>query len=207
MNLLSDRMENFWDQRYSEPGFVYGREPNEFFRQVVDGLEPGKVLLPGEGEGRNAIYAAGLGWEVSAFDQSGVARQKALKWAESLGLHINYSLMDVNRFICDARKYDLVALVYVHLPPQTRQTVHRNFASCLNPGGTIMLECYHKSQLNYNTGGPRVEEMLYREEDLMEDFSHLEILQCERRIRDINEGEYHDGKSSIIRFIAKNPYQ
>jgi len=183
LNLLSDRMENFWDQRYSEPGFVYGREPNEFFRQVVDGLEPGKVLLPGEGEGRNAIYAAGLGWEVSAFDQSGVARQKALKWAESL------------------------ALVYVHLPPQTRQTVHRNFASCLNPGGTIMLECYHKSQLNYNTGGPRVEEMLYREEDLMEDFSHLEILQCERRIRDINEGEYHDGKSSIIRFIAKNPYQ
>ena len=71
-------MENFWDQRYSEPGFAYGKDTNGFFRQVLDEMQPGKLLLPGEGEGRNAVYAASRHWEVTAFDQSRVARVSRL---------------------------------------------------------------------------------------------------------------------------------
>ena len=96
-------MDNFWDQRYSEPGFAYGREPNGFFRMLIDEMLPGKLLLPGEGEGRNAVYAAGKGWDVTAFYQSSVARDKALEWADSLGLKIDYRQTASRRIIIPGR--------------------------------------------------------------------------------------------------------
>ena len=197
-------MNNFWDQRYSEPGFAYGREPNDFFRQEINGLVPGKLLLPGEGEGRNAVYAAGRGWKVSAFDQSGVARRKALAWAGSLGLNIEYRQMEMDRFRCNEQKFDLIALLFVHFPPSERRSLHRRFAGCLNLGGIILLEGFHKFQLQYNSGGPRREEMLYLEKDLLEDFSELEILLCENGLKEVREGRYHTGTSSTIRFKAIN---
>ncbi|MFC2116213.1 class I SAM-dependent methyltransferase [Bacteroidota bacterium] len=198
-------MENFWDQRYSEPGFAYGREPNDFFRHIIDELSPGKLLLPGEGEGRNAIYAASRGWEVTAFDQSRIAREKALNWAGEMGLQLEYLLADISAFTCAFPEYDLIAMVYIHLPPSIRHMVHQKLTACIKPGGIIIMECFHKSQLNYGTGGPPVEELLYLEEDLMTDFSQLEITKCEQQILDIHEGEYHSGKSSIIRLIAQKP--
>jgi SAM-dependent methyltransferase len=197
-------MDNFWDLRYSEPGFAYGMEPNEFFRKEIDGLLPGKLLLPGEGEGRNAVYAAGLGWEVHAFDQSSVAKSKALAWAGSLGLNIDYQQMDIDRLECEKPKFDLVALLFVHFPPHERQSLHRRFANCLKPKKMILLESFHKSQLSFSTGGPRSAEMLYREEDLMEDFSSLDIRLCEQGLREVLEGRYHTGISSTIRFKAIN---
>ena len=195
-------MENFWDQRYSEPGFAYGQEPNAFFKEVIDGLAPGRVLLPGEGEGRNAIYAARSGWEVSAFDQSGVAREKALAWAENEGLSIDYQVEDLTTFTCSGPNFDLLAIIYIHLPWVLRQSIHRQLASCLKPGGMMILECFHKEQLLYGTGGPPVEDLLYLEEDIREDFSALDVLQCEKQIREIQQGKFHNGKSSIIRLKA-----
>jgi SAM-dependent methyltransferase len=197
-------MKNSWDQRYSEPGFAYGRDPNGFFRQVLDGLQPGKILLPGEGEGRNAIYAARKQWDVTAFDQSSVARDKAMGWAGSEKLKINYLLADMADFSCDKPDFDLVAIIYVHFPPSIRQQIHRKLAECLKPGGKFIIECFHKTQLKYGTGGPPVEELLYLEDDLKEDFSELKIIRCENSIVYKKEGKYHAGESSIIRFIANN---
>ena len=196
-------MENIWDDRYSEPGFAYGQEPNEFFKEVVDDLASGKVLLPGEGEGRNAIYAARKGWQVSAYDQSGVARNKAMDWAENEGLSLDYRVEDLINFSCSERDFDLVAIIYVHLPWVLRQGIHRKLAGCLKPGGMLILECFHKEQLLYGTGGPQVADLLYLEDDIREDFSGLDIIQCEKRIKVANQGKYHNGKSSIIRLKAK----
>ena len=196
-------MENFWDQRYGEPGFAYGKEPNEFFKTVIDEVETGRMLLPGEGEGRNAIYAAQKGWSVTAFDQSEVARQKALEWASSLNLWINYELADLAGFKCEGVKYDLVAVIYIHLPAQVRNKIHRQLLDCLRPGGTFIMECFHKSQLQYGTGGPPVEELLYDTEDLRQDFGDLEILRCENIITERQEGPYHSGESSVIQLIAR----
>jgi len=195
-------MENFWDQRYSESGFVYGQEPNAFFKEIIDDLEPGRLLLPGEGEGRNAIYAARKGWEVSAFDQSAVAREKALAWAENDGLSINYQVEDLTNFSCSGPNFDLVAIIYIHLPWVLRQSIHRQLASCLQPGGMMIMECFHKEQLRYGTGGPPVEDLLYLEDDLREDFSILDVKQCEKLVAEIRQGRYHNGKSSIIRLKA-----
>ena len=198
-------MENFWDQRYSEPGFTYGKEPNEFFRQNIDILSPGNLLLPGEGEGRHAVYAAQSGWNVTAFDQSRVAKDKALEWAGSLGLKINYQLSDLVDFKCLESDFDLVALVHIHLTASIRHSAHKQMTACLKPGGLLIMECFHKTQLQYRTGGPTVEELLYSEQDLLKDFAGMEILTCENVILYKEEGRYQAGESSVIRFIAKKP--
>jgi SAM-dependent methyltransferase len=198
-------MKDFWDQRYSEPGFAYGMEPNAFFLEVLDSLPPGKLLLPGEGEGRNAIYAAGNGWEVSAFDQSIVARDKALEWADSMDLQFDYQLASLEEFSCQVPIFDLIAIIYIHLLPETRQQVHSQLSACLKPGGKIILECFHKKQLRYGTGGPPVKELLYHEDDIYSDFRELDIDLCEEQVLDIVEGKYHSGKSSVVRLIANKP--
>lgn len=198
-------MKEFWDQRYSEPGFAYGMEPNSFFAEVLDSFAPGKLLLPGEGEGRNAIYAAGNGWEVSAFDQSIVARDKALEWASSMDLPLDYRLASLEEYSCPGPVFDLIAIIYIHMLPETRQEVHKQMSACLKPGGKLIMECFHKNQLKYGTGGPPIKELLYHENDILSDFSDLDIDLCEEQVLDIFEGKYHSGKSSVVRLIATNP--
>jgi hypothetical protein len=198
-------MKEFWDQRYSEPGFAYGMEPNAFFVEVLDSLTPGRLLLPGEGEGRNAIYAAGNGWEVSAFDQSIVAREKGLEWADTLDLKFEYRLDNMEEFRCSKPVYDLIAIIYIHLLPGTRQQVHRQLSACLKPGGKIILECFHKHQLRHESGGPPIEELLYHEDDIRSDFNDLDIDLCEEKVLDIYEGKYHTGQSSVVRLMANKP--
>lgn len=197
-------MENFWDLRYSEPGFVYGTEPNEFFRQELDRLRPGRILLPGEGEGRNAIYAARKGWEVTAFDQSRVARQKAIDRAKSENLDIRYQESDLNEYICSGliKGFDLIALIYIHMPSSSRRSVHHNLVKCLRPGGRILMECFHADQLKYGTGGPSVRDLLYTTGDLQGDFRDLNIEKCEQYVVERREGSYHNGLSSIIQLTA-----
>jgi SAM-dependent methyltransferase len=211
-------MENFWDLRYSEPGFAYGKEPNEFFRQQIDRLETGRVLLPGEGEGRNAIYAARQGWEVTAFDQSSVARQKAMTWAEEEGLSISYLNADLADYDCGRlggpggwtfddfagmkNGFDLIAVIYIHLPPRVRTYIHRKMLECLRPGGRFILECFHAGQLEYGTGGPPVRELLYTVDELQSDFRDMKIEKCENILVEREEGPYHSGTSSIIQLIA-----
>jgi SAM-dependent methyltransferase len=195
-------MENLWDHRYSEPGFAYGEEPNVLFKREIDRREPGSLLLPGEGEGRNAVYAARRGWEVTAFDQSAVARKKALEWAERENLEINYQQADLADYNCGG-KFDMVAVIYIHLPPQVRTAVHHRLLECLHPGGSFIMECFHADQLSYGTGGPPVRELLYTTEDLLTDFRGLSIKKCENIILELNEGTYHSGQSSVIQLIAK----
>ncbi len=198
-------MNDFWDLRYSEPGFAYGMEPNAFFAEVLDSLPPGWLLLPGEGEGRNAIYAAGRGWNVLALDQSIVARNKALEWAATRDLQVDYKLANLEEFTCRAPIYDLIAIIYIHLLPGTRQSVHNQLTACLKPGGKIILECFHVNQLNYGTGGPPIKELLYKEADIRSDFAGLDIEVCEEQVQDIFEGKYHTGQSSVVRLIANRP--
>jgi SAM-dependent methyltransferase len=197
--------KEFWDQRYSEPGFAYGMEPNAFFVEVLESLTPGRLLLPGEGEGKNAIHAAGNGWEVSALDQSIVARDKAREWADSMDLQFEYRLANLEEFYCPEPIYDLIAIIYIHLLPETRQQVHRQLSACLKPGGKIILECFHKNQLTYATGGPPIEELLYHEDEIRSDFRDLDTELCEEQVLDIFEGKYHSGKSSVVRLIANKP--
>ncbi|MER3329098.1 MAG: class I SAM-dependent methyltransferase, partial [Candidatus Kapaibacterium sp.] len=118
-------MNNFWDERFSNNESVYGKEPNQFFKEQLSQRSAGNILLPAEGEGRNAIYAAKMGWNVSAFDTSKVGREKALKRAEQEGVTINYKIMDAMEPDYSENSFDSIGLIFSHFPSKIRSSFHK----------------------------------------------------------------------------------
>jgi len=195
--------KDFWNERYAQNQTVYGAEPNEFFKEQLQSLMPGKLLLPAEGEGRNALYAASLGWHVTAYDYSEVAKTKTLEQATLLGItSIDYEVKDLSQILLPAEEYDAIALVYVHLPPAVRKHLHTQCMKSLKPGGKLIIEVFAKDQLQYNSGGPKDAEMLHSVKSLAEDFSGMEIIQQEEVITTLREGSFHAGPASVVRFVA-----
>jgi len=196
-------MKQLWDDRYSTQEYVYGKEPNGFLSSELEKLKPGRMLLPGEGEGRNAVFAALSGWEVVAFDQSQVGRKKALDLAAEAGVKINYELSGLEEFTFNPESYDAVALIYFHAPPAQREYLHHKVLESLRPGGHIILEGFHKEQLGRNTGGPGSLEMLFDEDTILSDFRGAETLFLEKHLLELNEGAFHQGEASVIRFSGR----
>jgi SAM-dependent methyltransferase len=197
-------MESFWDQRFSEEGFAYGEQPNAFFRDQLSLLEPGSVLLPGEGEGRNAVWAATRGWSVHALDTSTVARDKALAMAASRGVEISYELRSVTDALdAHQRAFDAVGLVFLHVPSEIRRSMHRAAVNCLRPGGTVILEGFSTEQIHRTTGGPRDVDLLFTVDDLRRDFDQLRLLHLDRSEVELDEGRYHQGVASVVRLVAQ----
>lgn len=118
-------MQEFWNDRYSIGEMVYGTKPNEFFREQLKERNPGRLLLPAEGEGRNAVHAALEGWDVLAFDFSEAGRSKALQLADQRGVKIDYKLAEANQYAGEPESFDAIALIYAHFPPALRQDIHR----------------------------------------------------------------------------------
>lgn len=193
-------MSNQWDVRYSSEQYIYGKEPNVFLREEILKLKPGKILFPGEGEGRNSVFAAKMGWEVTAFDSSFVAKQKAQALASENNVGINYLNIDFSEIDFEPNSFDCIALSFVHTA--NRQKNHRRLLQFLKPGGIILIDAFSKNQINYNSGGPKKVELLFSEEELKDDFSSLskiEIISIETKL---DESKYHSGKASIIRLIG-----
>ena len=197
-----------WDQRYSEDAFAYGKAPNEFFRDQLQLLEPGSILMPAHGEGRNGVYAATLGWEVTAVDLSVEGRSKALRLADEMDVEIEYLVGDLGRFGFIQESFDAIGLIYAHFLANKKSSIHKKLSTFLKPGGTIIFEAFSKSHLEYvktnpKVGGPRDIDMLFSIEELAADFSGYEIKMLEE-IEVVNEeGQYHSGASSVIRFVGK----
>lgn len=198
-------MTNFWNDRYSEKEYAYGTAPNEFFKSVIDTLPPGVILVPGAGEGRDAVYAAKLGWQVYAFDLSTEGQKKALQLAEKENVHIHYEIRDAADFPFSDRKFDLIAMIFFHLPSGLRHNFHKKLTTMLSLGGMIIAEVFHPDQLKNSSGGPKELSLLYTPEILTEDFINLiEIINSKYEI-ELNEGLYHIGKADVVRYIGKLP--
>jgi len=195
-------MQQFWDQRYAENETVFGNKPNKFFRQFIDLHKPGTLLLPAEGEGRNAVYAASKGWQADAFDFSEVAREKALDFARGERVSINYELKNIADF--KAKKlYDAVALIYVHLPEPIRKKFHQEVYNSIKPGGFLVLEAFAREQEQFESGGPRDVSLLYDAPALCSDFPFLHLISCEQKEIFLDEGDYHKGKAAVMRIIGQ----
>lgn len=194
--------KEFWNERYKSNENVYGHQPNSFFKENIIKLQPGKLLLPAEGEGRNALYAASLGWQVDAFDYSEEARQKALTRAAAENLIIDYSLSDINEITLPFNEYDLIGLVYIHLPETVRKAFHQKCIDALKPGGTLILEAFDKEQINNHSCGPREISMLYSLELLQDDFSTLYITLALQQDIFLDEGAFHSGIAEVVRLVA-----
>ena len=198
-------MKEHWDERYSAEEYIYGTRPNAWFAEKLSGINPGKLLLPAEGEGRNAVFAATLGWDVSAFDQSEEGKKKALKLAAGKGVAINYTIADLTTFNCHEAHFDAIALIFVHMPVEIRQMVHQNLIKCLKPGGYLILEAFTKKQIQNTSGGPRTELLLYESEYLQNDLSELEIIEFEETTTVLSEGPLHQGEAFVLRLLAHKP--
>jgi len=196
-------MESIWDIRYNTDSFVYGKDPNGFFTTSLERLTPGRILLPGEGEGRNAVYAATMGWEVDAFDQSGMAREKARSLMQEKGVYFNYQVCKLADYSFIKEHYDVIGLVYFHVPPPIRKMLHRNAVEALKPGGRVILEGFHTSQLGNPSGGPQVLDMLFDKNTLLDDFQALNHEILEEVMVNLEEGPAHKGPANLIRYIGK----
>lgn len=192
-----------WNSRFKAEEYVYGEVPNVFFREELLKLKPGTLLLPGEGEGRNAVYAAKQGWQVDAFDWSQEAKNKALQLAKKNAVNINYQIQDVTKFVSIPNSYDAIALIFIHLPEEERIALHRKLVESLKPGGTIILFAYNKSQLKRGTGGPKVDSLLYSLEDIISDFITLSFITLSQELIVLDEGCLHNGESEIIKYVGK----
>jgi hypothetical protein len=196
-------MKDFWESRYGNDDYAYGKSPNLFFKETIDQMKPGILFLPGEGEGRNAVYAAKSGWEVDATDLAETGREKASRLASEHDVLINYKTGDLNSFSLKFKKYDLIALIFVHLPPSQRSVIHGKLVESLKKNGVLILESFSKRQMGQSSGGPQNLDLLYDKDTLKSDFRDLSIESLYETEQDLNEGQYHQGKSYLIRLTAR----
>ena len=203
MEAVAPTAVDFWDARYAGETYAYGTEPNAYFRQRLDALPPGRLLLLAEGEGRNAVFAAQRGWQVTAVDFSDEGRAKALRWAEAQGVRLDYQVADLTALDwLRPGHYDAVGLIYAHLAPADRRAVHAAAAASLAPDGHLIVEAFSPRQLGLLSGGPRTVEMLYEPATLAEDFAGLSILENHALGVVLHEGSFHAGPANVVRLLA-----
>ncbi|MBL7905780.1 MAG: methyltransferase domain-containing protein [Bacteroidales bacterium] len=196
-------MKNTWDERYAQPEYIYGKQPNAWLAEKLKEIPVGRILFPAEGEGRNAVYAATLGWEVTAFDQSAEGRSKALRLAAEKNVQIVYNLSDLTHFEAEPGSFDVIALIFVHMPEEIRSRVHKTLTKYLKPGGYLILEAFTKDQLKNNSGGPKTEQLLYNNEQITGDFPELDFLESGDAIAHLDEGLLHRGEANVVRLFAR----
>jgi 2-polyprenyl-3-methyl-5-hydroxy-6-metoxy-1,4-benzoquinol methylase len=192
-------MNDFWNERYATQEYAYGVEPNRYFKEQLEKLNPGKILFPAEGEGRNAVYAAKSGWQVFAFDPSTEGKRKAENLALANGVFIDYQLAGYENVNYTPHFFDCIVLIFAHTHPLKRTEVHQKLTSFLKTGGTLILEGFSKNQISYDSGGPRDLNMLFSKEEMEFDFSHLSKLKINEAEVELNEGPFHQGIASVIR--------
>jgi cyclopropane fatty-acyl-phospholipid synthase-like methyltransferase len=197
-------MSDFWNQRFSQPGYTYGTEPNAFLVSQKNYLKPGmKALAVADGEGRNGVWLAQQGLEVLSVDGSEVGLRKTQELAKSRGLVIHTELAELTKWIWPENEFDLVVAIFIHFPPEHRARMHEKMLGALKPGGLLLLEAFTPEQLEYRTGGPPVAEMLYTAGMLRDDFKAGEVLRLEEALTDLQEGPGHSGRAAVARLVLQ----
>jgi len=196
-------MTDFWNERYAQEEYAYGLQPNVFFKDAIGEIPKGKLLFPAEGEGRNAVFAAQLGYEVYAFDTSKEGKIKADKLAQKYGVTLNYSVGDLEILNYPENYFDAVILIYAHVPAKIRTAFCEQLLRLLKPNGQIIFEGFSQEQLNYTSGGPKNSEMLFSEAQLKNDFPNVSFDFLTTEVISLDEGKYHQGLGSVVRFRAK----
>ncbi len=194
-----------WNERYAAAEFAYGKEPNDFLAGLDLGQGGGKeVMCLAEGQGRNAVYLAGLGFAVTAVDlsETGLARTQEL--AAERGVQVRTLQADLGLLELEEASLDGIVMIFGHTPPAVRQHVHRQILRGLRPGGSFVLEGYRKEQLQYRTGGPHDESLLYSLEELIQDFGvGMEWEVAHAIEREIQEGAFHNGLSAVVQVYGR----
>lgn len=196
-------MKDFWNQRFSGDDYAYGIEPNKYFKQHIDSMKPGALLLPGEGEGRNAVYAAKQGWNVTAVDFSVAAQVKANKLAVEHHVEINYILKSLDEAQLEEESFDAAAVIYLQLEQDKIGRLFDKVFQSLKPGGTIIFECFSEKQLGKASGGPKTLTRLYSIPQVRSLLEPANISYLQEEEVSLKEGAYRSGRAMVIRALAK----
>ncbi|QLG44746.1 class I SAM-dependent methyltransferase [Costertonia aggregata] len=198
----------FWEERYGASEYAYGKEPNVFFKECLDKLSPGNILLPADGEGRNGVYAATQGWEVISTDLSRSGKEKTMQLAKDFNVSLDYEVGDILEMDFPEKSFDAIALIYAHFTGNKVSEIHQKLVKLLKPGGIIIFEAYSEKNLEYKkvdhkVGGPMDIDMLFSKDKIKRDFKGFQIIQLEELDVQLSEGSFHNGIGNVVRFVGK----
>lgn len=192
-----------WDARYTEQGWAFGTEPNDFLREQADQLPPGRVLCLAEGQGRNAVWLAQRGHDVTAVDQSAVGLRDANRLAAERGVAITTVRADLDDYVIEPGAWACIVSIYAHVDGALRARVHARVERGLAPGGVFVLEAYRPEQIGRGTGGPPEDDRMVNLERLRRELPSLEFVVAREIDREVLEGHRHKGMSSVVQLVAR----
>ncbi len=196
-------MKEHWNQRFAEAEFAYGEAPHVSLAERFCTPGTGRVLCLAEGQGRNAVHIASLGYDVTALDYSEVGLERAQELAARHGVSIQTLKADLSTYSFEPEAWDGIVSIFGHLPAALRARVNAQLHAALKPGGWLQLVGYHPKQLEYGTGGPQEPSMLYTVDGLKAELGPgWTYVVAELVERELEEGPYHRGMSAFVHVLA-----
>jgi len=193
-----------WDARYAGGGFQFGERPNDYLRSQAWRLLPGmRALAAGDGEGRNGAWLAEQRLDVTALDWSATGMTKARDLAARRGLVLETVVADVTRWDWPVAHFDLVAWIFVHLPPEDRTVAARSLVRSLRPRGLLVLECFTPAQEGRRSGGPKDPALLWTRAIVEDVFAALEVVELLEGTVRLDEGPRHQGPAEVVRAVMR----
>ena len=195
--------QKLWNDRYGGGVHIFGKEPNVYFQSKLDTLTTGNIYLPGDGEGRNGVYAAKNGWNVTSVDFSKIALDRAKEFAAHRDVNLDFQFINLITEELPQNKYDVVAVSFLHFNGKNKGIVYRKLKNTLKVGGYLILECFSREQVKLNSGGPRKKDSLYTVEELKSYFEDFEFIEAVDIKTQLHEGEGHQGDAYVVRIFAR----
>ena len=197
----------FWDDKFDQPDYRYGRTPNAFLAQTLPSLlEPGQsVLCVGDGEGRNGVWCAEQGFDTTSLEPSKVGTEKIAALANERGVDLTIIHDRMTDQAVDDQSFDAVVLTFIHTPPPIRKPLHQACINALRPGGVIVLEAFTPEQITNHrpSGGPPTQALMFTPDILREDFAALTIEILTEETVQLDEGPGHRGPADVVRLVAR----
>ena len=188
-----------WNLKYEGTTYIYGKEPTAFLNEKLSLLKKGKALVLAMGEGRNAVYLAEHGFDVTGVDISAVGIEKCERLAEERGVVVNSVVANLTDYDMGSEQYDLITNFYFF-----DKSILPGVIDSLKPGGIFIFETYSRDHPKHSKFGPKNPDYLVKPNELLEIFKSLRILYYEDTVTELNEG-MHKGKAALIRLIARKP--
>lgn len=195
---------NSWNTRFQSDHYIYGTEPNVFLKEIQKKLQlKGEGLAIAEGEGRNAVFLAEQGMNVTTWDYAESGLDKTKKLAKAKGVTVNTELVDLNNAKWEKDAWDQIVCIFGHLPTELRKKTLLGVKEAVKPGGYFVTEVYSVHQIPYQSGGPKDIDFLYKPEEFLETFSNWKIIHFFMGEVERYEGELHNGLSHVIQFVGE----
>lgn len=196
-----------WDRSYGVPEYIFGTEPNAFLAAEAGRfVAGGRILVPGDGEGRNGVWLSGQGFDVTSVEASAVGVEKARALAASRDVQPAIIQCNLEEWRWPTGAFDGVASIFVHFMPHVRQRLHRRMLAALKPAGILVLEAFTAKHVERRAAGSRggpPPEMLYSEALLRDDFAGATFELIEEADIALDEGNRHKGRASVVRLVVR----